>query len=1016
LLPDFDAALRLIERLKKIGNVSSDGRPILGLDARDLLEIVLEVSSRSFFIPAHIWTPWFSLFGSKSGFESLDECFADLSPHIHALETGLSSDPPMNRRLAALDDYLLVSNSDAHSPSKLGREANIFDIPLDYDRMIGAMIHKTGFEGTVEFFPEEGKYHFDGHRKCRVCLHPSETRAHRGTCPNCGKPLTVGVLHRVFELSDRETPKPSKDFHSLIPLPEILSEILGCGPSAKKVTAMYDDLLVALGPELHILMDTPLEEIEEAGGPLLSEAIARMRKKQVVTQEGYDGEYGVIRLFNEAEKSALSGQIGLFGIPKGTGRETRKPRSKEDFSKKKVIREPVVPERRPGDDPVLDPLNPAQREAVLYQGGPLLIVAGPGTGKTMTLTHRIAYQIRSGQAAPQQILALTFTNKAAREMSERLAALLPESHSEQIRVATFHSFCLEVLRREGTRLDLPSEFTLCPEMDGEILAQQVLSESGKGRRTISKFLKNLPRLKTASLSGEEKEMSRDPSFSSFQEYQRRLRSLGMLDLADLEVETLRLFRDHPPVARSWAERFPWVFVDEYQDTNPLQVAILKSLVFAFPSEPAQEKDVESDSSQFKPCAPALNGIFDMRQAPPPLTRSSTCTPRICAIGDPDQAIYGFRGAVVQNFHSFPEDFPGTKMILLSRNYRSTQNVLDAASALLEKKDPLDGVLGKGALISLASCRTQSEEAEMIVEQIERFLGGTAYFSLDSGRVSSHEKGEDLGFGDIAILFRLNAQGDAFSEAFSRAGIPFVRSGEKPLISQYPVNVLWRFLQVLSAPENAHYRTAYLSLLKEYDLPSPLMGEDSPARLMAGKGGGVLIRESFSKGTLRDLIERAVALHDCNDLSENSANALLRFKELAVHFGKDLASFLDALSLERGIDHTALLGDRVALMSLHAAKGLEWPVVFITGCEEGLLPCTLFGDHDEDEERRLLYVGMTRARSTLILTQTSRRTLGGRTMSMKPSPFIRLIPGALCAPLERGSWKPKKKPHKQLGLF
>jgi len=181
LMPDIASALRFNQRLDRIGNISSDGRPILGLDSRDLLEIMLEVNEKAFFIPAHIWTPWFSIFGSKSGFDSLEECFEDLTGHIYALETGLSSDPPMNRYLSALDKYLLVSNSDAHSPGKLGREANIFDTDLEYDKMIQAMTDGHGFIGTIEFFPEEGKYHLDGHRKCQVRLRPAETREHQGS-------------------------------------------------------------------------------------------------------------------------------------------------------------------------------------------------------------------------------------------------------------------------------------------------------------------------------------------------------------------------------------------------------------------------------------------------------------------------------------------------------------------------------------------------------------------------------------------------------------------------------------------------------------------------------------------------------------------------------------------------------------------------------------------------------------------------------------------------------------------
>jgi DNA helicase II / ATP-dependent DNA helicase PcrA len=314
LLPDFDSVLKLNKRLEQIGNIRSDGRPILGLDSRNLLEMVLETSDQAFFIPAHVWTPWFSLFGSKSGFDDIEECFEDLTPHIHALETGLSSDPPMNRLLSQLDPYVLVSNSDAHSPAKLGRESNLFETPLVYDAMVRAMTNGQGFSGTIEFFPEEGKYHLDGHRKCRVRLHPEETKSRNGICPVCGKPVTVGVFHRVDQLADREHLKISKDFFSLIPLTEILSEIHGCGPGTKKVTRIYEDLIKTLGPELHILMDAPPEKIKETGGILLAKAIERMRNNKVIRQAGYDGEYGAIRLFDDGEKDELLGQAASFEI------------------------------------------------------------------------------------------------------------------------------------------------------------------------------------------------------------------------------------------------------------------------------------------------------------------------------------------------------------------------------------------------------------------------------------------------------------------------------------------------------------------------------------------------------------------------------------------------------------------------------------------------------------------------------------------------------------------------------
>ena len=533
LMPDFESVRELNDRLSRIGNLKSDGRPILGLDSRDLLETVLESGDRSFFIPAHIWTPWFSLFGSNSGFDAIEECFGDLTGHIHALETGLSSDPHMNRRLSALDNYLLVSNSDAHSPEKLGREANLFDTSLDYDSLVKAMTGKKGFEGTVEFFPEEGKYHHDGHRKCSVSLHPSETRRRNGLCPKCGKPLTVGVLHRVFELADREPPKLPKPFFSIIPLPEILSEILGCGPSAKKVTAVYEDLLAGLGPELRILMDVPSKDIERVGGRLLAEAIDRMRESRVIRKEGYDGEYGIIRLFEDTEKATLRGQAVLFESPPGSTPKAPEGPSLLSSLQAQAVHEAPKPYQTFLFDPILDPLNPAQKEAVLHQGSHLLIVAGPGTGKTMTLTHRIAYQIRSRLASAEEILSLTFTNKAAEEMSKRLNALLPDEQGRQVTVSTFHAFCLSVLREKGPLLGLPSDFGLASETDAGALARQIFSESKKGVRGVAKFLRELPGLKLASL-GEGKQDH--PFFDLYERYRQKLRAMGMLDLDDLEVE------------------------------------------------------------------------------------------------------------------------------------------------------------------------------------------------------------------------------------------------------------------------------------------------------------------------------------------------------------------------------------------------------------------------------------------------------------------------------------------------
>jgi uncharacterized protein (TIGR00375 family) len=317
---DLDAADRLAASLARIGNIASDGRPILGLDSRDLLEIALASGPDSYLIPAHIWTPWFAALGSKSGFDSIADCYGDLAGHIFAVETGLSSDPEMNRRVSFLDRYRLVSNSDAHSPGKLGREATRFSCEPDYFAIRRALETGDGYQGTVEFFPEEGKYHLDGHRACGVRLDPEETLALGGRCPVCGRPVTVGVAHRIATLSDRRddeavTLPTSGEVSSLVPLPEILSEIMASGVGSKKVTATYDRVLAALGPELSLLDTAPLEEVNRLH-PLLGEAVARLRAGEVIRESGYDGEYGVIRLFEAGELDCrVKGDL-LFDAPR----------------------------------------------------------------------------------------------------------------------------------------------------------------------------------------------------------------------------------------------------------------------------------------------------------------------------------------------------------------------------------------------------------------------------------------------------------------------------------------------------------------------------------------------------------------------------------------------------------------------------------------------------------------------------------------------------------------------------
>lgn len=318
--PSLEIVAKINTELEKIGNIRSDGRPILGLDAKDLLKIALDASPEVMYVPAHAWTPHFSVFGSMSGFDSLEECFDELTPEIFAIETGLSSDPAMNWQISKLDNIALISNSDAHSAQKLGREANMFNADISYYAIRAALKSNdtTAFEKTIEFFPEEGKYHFDGHRACKVRLTPEETKKLGGICPVCGRKVTVGVLYRVSELADHplgRKPENVRPFVNIIPLPEILAETEGTGVASKKVQSRYFDLLAKLGSEFTILLDTPLADIEAASDARVADAIGRMRDGTISIDPGYDGEYGHVSIWTDEEKSAMvkiADQISLF--------------------------------------------------------------------------------------------------------------------------------------------------------------------------------------------------------------------------------------------------------------------------------------------------------------------------------------------------------------------------------------------------------------------------------------------------------------------------------------------------------------------------------------------------------------------------------------------------------------------------------------------------------------------------------------------------------------------------------
>lgn len=317
-VPSFEVAEAIRSKLGHFGKLSSDGRPIFGFSAQELLQMVLDISEDCLVIPAHAWTPWFSIFGANSGFDSIEECFGEMSSHIYAIETGLSSDPEMNWRLSALDQITLISNSDAHSPNRLGREANGFDCELSYQDVIDTLRKKDRkrFLFTIEFFPEEGKYHYDGHRQCGVIFSPSETKSHQYLCPRCQKKLTVGVMHRVEELSDRPpgfVPKNAIPSIHLIPLEEIIAEGLGIRVGTKAVDSEYERLIQRGGSEFYILLEANLEELQSFVPKNILEGIIRMRQGKVSIVPGHDGVYGKINLFPEKQAArSPEGQLKLF--------------------------------------------------------------------------------------------------------------------------------------------------------------------------------------------------------------------------------------------------------------------------------------------------------------------------------------------------------------------------------------------------------------------------------------------------------------------------------------------------------------------------------------------------------------------------------------------------------------------------------------------------------------------------------------------------------------------------------
>ena len=873
VLPDFEAAQKLSQRLGRLGNVASDGRPILGLDARFVLELVLEIDPQALVIPAHIWTPWFSVLGSKSGFDSLEECFGESTAHIYAVETGLSSDPAMNWRVSGLDRFALVSNSDAHSPQKLAREANIFTVAPTYPELAGALRTREGLAGTIEFFPQEGKYHLDGHRQCGLRLEPDESKRLGGLCPHCGKPLTLGVVHRVLDLADREDgarPAAAPPYESLIALPGVLGEVLGVGSASKKVRQAYFRLLEKLGPELEILRQAPLSALAREGGVLLAHAIDRMRRGEVHINGGYDGAFGEIHLFTPAERSELQGQTAFFDpapappqqvVGPGQKGSAAKPVTK-DLARPQPVLDPAV-----AADPLLAGLNTDQIEAVVHQGAPLIVQAGPGTGKTRALTHRLAYLVSRRGVDPGKILALTFTRQAAGEMNERIDRLLAGAPGrERLTIKTFHALGQQLLNDYTDEARGVADEEQRRELIRECAQAHALS-FGDLEKQISRLKQALTYPEDVAAPKPGRQLSllapaaaaapeTDPRYlAAFAAYEAALNRENLWDYEDLIAKPALLLARDPGVREAYRTRFRHVLVDEYQDLNEAQYHMFRQL--------------------------AGNGA------------------EIMVIGDPDQAIYGFRGAKPEYFNRFREDWPEARVCRFRETYRLPAPLLRAASSLLRSAgEPLSTRQAGDQPLVLLEAANSRGEALAIARQIEALVGGLSHYGLEDAQVRHQGPGEKAGFRDVAVLYRVHALGGELERILSEAGIP------------------------------------------------------------------------------------------CQQAKEG--------------VGPDW----DAIDLA---------AERVKLLTLHAAKGLEFPYVFIAGCETGLIPWEAPGvTPDSEEEKRLFYVGLTRASRQVFLSRALKRSVWGQRRRTEFSPWVKAMPPEVLT--RPALFKPRAEKNRQPQLF
>jgi ATP-dependent DNA helicase UvrD/PcrA len=634
--------------------------------------------------------------------------------------------------------------------------------------------------------------------------------------------------------------------------------------------------------------------------------------------------------------------------------------------------------------PLLDGLNDIQREAVLHTDGPVLIVAGAGSGKTRALTHRIAYLIREEGVSPFEILAITFTNKASREMADRVEGLIGGGITKAMWILTFHSSCARILRREHTHLGVPSSFTIYDDGDTERLVAGIVKDLDIDPKRFA------PRMLAAAIGKAKDRVLSPDAFAKmasnfyeeivakvYAEYEARKRAAGALDFDDLISETVRLFRDHPEVLRHYQERFRYILVDEYQDTSRAQYELVNLLAARYRN--------------------------------------------VCVVGDADQGVYSWRGATIQNILDFERDYPDAQVFLMEQNYRSTGNILDVANALIEhnvqrKPKTLWTDAAAGELVVSFTANDEHEEALFVASEIERL-----------------REEEGYRYRDVAVFYRTNAQSRVIEDVFMRVGMPYRVFGGVRFFQRKEIKDVLGYLRLLRNPQDV------ISFRRVVNMPKRGIGDQTVAAL-----------EGFARDEEIDVVEACRRIDEIAVLNARAKGAVAGFNQVMaalqshlvdgagparmIEFAAEESGYMAELEAERtveaqgrienikelagaamelvarepdaGLDtfleQTSLVGEQdeyeeedstVTLMTLHIAKGLEFPIVFVVGMEDGVFPHfrSMTDQHELEEERRLAYVGITRAQQRLYLTHAWGRTLYGQTSYNPPSRFIGEIP-------------------------